>query len=343
MKKILEKKNIINIVILFALTALAFFLIYKSANPEDLLKILKSVKIEYLILALLSFLLYRIMEGLGFFYLFKCINKNLGLMTSISYSFIGYFFGQITPSGGGGQPGQIYYMTRDGVKLSEALSVLLPFNIIYHISLIVFTVISLNTNLGHLVLLSRLSFMFYLGLVIQILIVIFMFSLFFSKKLVETILIWINRFIGKLPFLSRFSKKEHTVVQYVDRFHEKLLYIKDNRKSLLVVFFIQIFMLCFYYLISYFVYRSLGFTRYNFIDIVGIQCLISISVESMPSPGAAGFAEVFMYSIYRQILSKDLGLSWMMLTRGISLYLGLFLGIITVYIKNSKKWKEGID
>lgn len=54
-----------------------------------------------------------------------------GLLRCISYSFIGFFFSGINPSATGGQPMQLYYMKKDGNKISSASVVLMTVAVIY--------------------------------------------------------------------------------------------------------------------------------------------------------------------------------------------------------------------
>jgi len=42
-----------------------------------------------------------------------------GFFKLISYSMAGFFFSSITPSASGGQPAQLFFMKRDGIKVSH--------------------------------------------------------------------------------------------------------------------------------------------------------------------------------------------------------------------------------
>ena len=59
------------------------------------------------------------------------LGKKTKLHQCIRYSFIGFFYSCITPSASGGQPAQIYYMSKDGLDVSISTLVLMIVTITY--------------------------------------------------------------------------------------------------------------------------------------------------------------------------------------------------------------------
>ena len=55
----------------------------------------------------------------------------------IQYSFIGFFYSGITPSATGGQPVQLYYMNKDGNRISDSTVVLMTVAVVYKFVLVV--------------------------------------------------------------------------------------------------------------------------------------------------------------------------------------------------------------
>lgn len=69
-------------------------------------------------------------------YLLKGIGEKAGLLSCIACSFIGFFFSGITPSATGGQPMQLYYMKKGGIRISSASVVLMTVAAIYKFVLV---------------------------------------------------------------------------------------------------------------------------------------------------------------------------------------------------------------
>ena len=53
----------------------------------------------------------------------------------IKYSFVGFFYSGITPSATGGQPMQLYYMQKEGHKVSDSSVVLMTVAVVYKLVL----------------------------------------------------------------------------------------------------------------------------------------------------------------------------------------------------------------
>ncbi len=58
-------------------------------------------------------------------YLLRALNCGVSPFSCIRYSFIGFFYSGITPSATGGQPMQLYYMKKAGIKISDSTVVLM--------------------------------------------------------------------------------------------------------------------------------------------------------------------------------------------------------------------------
>ncbi|MET3617784.1 uncharacterized protein (TIRG00374 family) [Peptoniphilus olsenii] len=334
MKKQKDNKILINFFILILLSVGMFVAIYKKVNPKDLKIILLTMDKKYILLAIVFFILFRMMEAISLYKLLRNIGQKVKIKNCINYSMLGYFFSQITPSGGGGQPAQLYFMSLDGISVDKALSVIVPFNIMYHISLSICGILSLSTPLRHLILNSRLNIFFYLGLLIQILSALLVLLVIINTKVLTKILVIISKSIKKIPFLRKFYKDESYIKHYLEKIKINVITIINNKNNFIIIFILQILMLFFYYGVAYFSYRALGFNSYNIFDIVRIQCLITIATEYIPTPGTAGFAEITMYSVYKKILSKDLSLTWMMINRFLMMYMAVIITLIILYRRN---------
>ena len=90
-----------------------------------LLMILRKAKIEYIFMAIGAMLLYFLIEGINVKYLLKSLKCHISTVKAFRYTLIGFFFSSITPAATGGQPVEIYYMSKEGVPVSKATTALL--------------------------------------------------------------------------------------------------------------------------------------------------------------------------------------------------------------------------
>ena len=80
-------------------------------------------------------LFFICMEGTIIRILLGAAGGKSGLLTCISYSFLGFFYSGITPSATGGQPMQLYEMKRDGNSVSSSTVVLMVTAVCYKLVL----------------------------------------------------------------------------------------------------------------------------------------------------------------------------------------------------------------
>lgn len=329
-----QHRFIFNFSLLILLSLGMTYIIYKRSSVEGVGGIIAQMDYRFIVLAILFFVLYRSMEGLSFYFLFQSINRPVKLIHCIKYSVIGYFFSQITPSGGGGQPGQVYAMSQDGISVKQAISVILPFNLMYHVSLSVFGLLSLVSPLRHVILSSGLKLFFYVGLVIQLLLA---WGIFLAIKKTDKLscwLIFLSKKIEHQRFLKRFYKSPHEIDKSLNQTRQYLMVVVKNKQNVMSMFLFQLMMLFFYYGVAYWTYRALGYHSHSLFNIVAIQCLIIVATEYIPTPGTAGFAELSMYNIYQQIVPNNAAVTWMLVNRLLMLYLAIGVTLVVMSRRN---------
>ncbi len=81
----------------------------------------------------------------------------------------------------------------------------------------------------------------------------------------------------------------------------------------------------------FFVYKSFGLSGFSIRDIIALQVVISITVDSLPLPGAVGVSEAKFFLLYTKVYIADYITPTMLLTRGINFYMMLLLtGVVTM-------------
>lgn len=314
-----------------------FFIIYKKTNPNDLKAVFFAIEKKYIFYAIIAFALFRYMEAISLYVLLRNVNQKTSIKSCIEYSVFGYFFSQLTPSGGGGQPAQLYLMSKDGIKGERALAAIVPFNIMYHFTLSIVGLISLTTDLRGIILNSKLKGFFYLGILVQILLALGVIFVIKKSRFLTNLLIFLSEKIKNVKVLSRFYRSPEFIKDFVEDLRNNISSLTENISNFIIIFIFQTLMLFFYYTVAYFTYRALGFSNFGIFDIVRIQCLVIIATEYIPTPGTAGFSEFALYEVYKQILDKDYALTWMMTNRILLLYLAVIVAILILLFRNIYK------
>ena len=101
----------------------------------------------------------------------------------------------------------------------------------------------------------------------------------------------------------------------------------------------------FYYSITYWVYRALGFGDTTMFQIITMQSVLYATVSGIPSPGAVGVSEGAFMEIFRAVYPEAMMSSAVLLNRGINFYLFVLICSIVTAVNHARmpKYEEDIE
>ena len=332
------KKSFFLLIILIIVT---FYYLFKNINLKELIKILNNVEIIYIMISFLLFFSYLFFEALSLNSLLKKINYKKSIFTNLKYAFVDFYFCSITPSAIGGQPMDVYYMNKDNIPLKKSTPILLINSIMFRLVLILYGILAIILRYYYL---NKTTIIFLIvGFIINILfILIFLSSLIFKKFTYRT-----GYIIIKILYFFHILKKENS---YLEKLESSILEFQEGYKFIKGDFFLLIKLFLFnfiqrgcLFLISYMVYRSFGFDNDNFISLMAIQILVSLSVDSLPIPGGVGLQEYLLSLLLINVYSENYMMPSLLMNRFLTYYLSLIFSSITLlmnYIIMNKRKEE---
>ena len=111
-----------------------------------------------------------------------------------------------------------------------------------------------------------------------------------------------------------------------------------NKKVFVKLLSISIPMLLFSFAIPAILYKSFGLNSFNFMTLVLIQAVVTISFESVHIPGGVGVIEGSMMLVYSSFMPKSLAFSIMAINRFVTFYLAVpFAGLYFLLVKTNRK------
>lgn len=323
-----------SLIFMILLIVITFYLLFKDASINSLLSVIKTVNPLYLCIGFSMMFLFILCEASNIYTILKNLREKVPFKKCIGYSFIGFYFSSITPSSSGGQPAQVYYMKKDDISISYSSLTLLIIAIVYQTVMLLYGLLMylfkytfITNNIG------SIKWLLIYGFVVNVFIIVFIFAVIFSKNIVTKFIKFIIHLLSKVKIIKN---KDHTLSKiniHLDEYTHGAEYIKNNPTLLLKVLGITFLQITAMYLIPYFIYKAFGLSTYSIMDVISIQALLTIAVSSLPLPGAVGATESSFMSLFKIFFSKELLLSAMLLSRGISFYAFLLLSsIITIII-----------
>ena len=179
----MNRKNIISAIVFIALALLTFYVIFKGNDMAAVVESIRTLHPLYLCAAAATAFFFVSAEGFMICYLLRSLNYKTGVAACVKYSFVGFFFSGITPSATGGQPMQLYYMQKEGHKVSDSSVVLMTVAVIYKFVLVVMGLGILVFYYGPLAdYLQEYLYLYYLGLFLNTLLVVVLLFIMISPR-----------------------------------------------------------------------------------------------------------------------------------------------------------------
>lgn len=121
----MNRKNLISAAFFLLLLTATIVVIFQGNDMNTVVAAMQTLSPVYLVAAALTALFFTSAEGIMIWYLLGSLEGKTPLFSCIKYSFVGFFYSGITPSATGGQPMQLYYMQKEGHKVSDSSVVLM--------------------------------------------------------------------------------------------------------------------------------------------------------------------------------------------------------------------------
>ncbi len=326
------KKYVGSFVMLIVLMTITYYFIFRQCDLSELIDIIYSAKKRYLVYGVIMMFVHIAGEGVCLRVLGNSLNVTVGFIRSFCYACIDVYYCGITPSATGGQPVLAYYMSKDDIPIGKSTIVILLYTVSYKIVLLALGIVvfvfhrDFILHNGNAVLA-----LFIIGIIMNIIIVGICLLCMYNRNAVRGLVTKTIGLLAKIRIMKHPERKLEAFYEHIEEYHQSAYFIKENRSVLVKVFVITLIQRIAMFSIAYFVYRSFGLQEHNVFDIIALQVVISITVDSLPLPGAVGVSEGMFWLLYNQIYVSEMLAPAMLLSRGIAFYFCLLLcGVVTI-------------
>ncbi|MBQ7274138.1 MAG: flippase-like domain-containing protein [Clostridiales bacterium] len=323
-------------VLLIALGGAALFVIHRELGGHSIIEAVKNADFKWLFIAFAFMIIYSVSDGLNIRSCLKLSGYTISFTQMMKYSYAGFFFSSITPSSSGGQPGQLFFMSRDKIRISHATFSLLSALLSFQVSAVIWGILGFFFIMHRDILpYGRFSFLFTAGFLLNLLIVTFLLIVLFFRKASDSLAGITIRLFRRIS--SKPGTKHRILRSFVTYRHASDL-MKKNPPVLMTMLFRSFIQITLYHSISFLCLCSLGCTGPDWFTAVCVQGVLFMSVSSLPLPGASGITE-YGYSLFYSdfIPSNKLGAA-ILLTRFMSFVLPLIisgLGLLIIQLKEN--------
>lgn len=337
-KKAAPKHMGISVLFFLAVMVLTFFAFFRNTQLSDIYAALARMSPWYLAAAAVCAAFFVSAEGMMIWYLLASIHKECrlphkrtGIFRCIAYSFIGFFYSGITPSATGGQPMQLYYMKKDGNRLSDSSVVLMTVAVIYKlvlaltgIGIFAFWYHSLKQYLGNYLAL------YIFGVVINAVVVALLLFVMLIPDTASKLIHGIASGLEKIHILKPSAERAGKIDGFVDGYRASVKFLVQHKGKVLLVIigtFLQRFSMFF---LTWLVYRGFHLEGTGAFSVLWLQAAVYIAVDMLPIPGAQGITELMYKSVFATVFPVNLLMPSMLAVRGLNFYLLLVISLVVV-------------
>lgn len=300
--------NIIYIVIVLGLTALAFYFTLKD-NASEVLTDLKGAKIGY-IFAILGVVVGCILaRSVSIFTLTRIFDKNYAFHRAIAIDQIGSLYRMVTPAGLGSHLMETFTYTKQGVRMSNALSILAMYTIVYQVVLILYGLLSIIIkhnmidDIGYISLASghiSIWLLIGIGFGFNILTVGFVFLLSYWEPFYKFIKGPVYLLLSKLHLIRDLEASRAHLDDSKINFRNNLKTLFRHVPTLLVTALMFFIYITISYSVPYIAGLSVGNASpvANYWDSVLLSNVHQMATCIIPIPGSAGVSELVFYNLF---------------------------------------------
>jgi len=328
----MKRKHVGSLIFLLLLIFLTVYAVVKGNDMNAVIRAIKTIDRGWLMLCAAAAILFVSGEGCIIWYLFGSLGIRTRILQCVKWSFIGFFFSGITPSSTGGQPAQLYFMKKEGIRISDSTPVLMITAVLYKFVIVMIGALigifwgkQLSSYFG------SYMWLFYLGFILNAALVVILVFIMVSPALSEKIVLGVEKLLVKFHILKQSSGRKERLKNSIDQYQDVVNFFRTNKSKIFVATAMTLMQRVCAFCLTWFIYRGLGLNEAEPATVIVLQAAIYIAVDMMPLPGATGITELVYFAVFARIFTQELLTASMCVSRGISFYLVLLLSAV-VYI-----------
>ena len=324
-----RKKSLVGIGLIAALMALTGWLLFRDQPVTRLLHTLGQLRPGWLLLGLALMLAFVGCEATCSHLILGRLGHRAPLRRCLGYSFVGFYVSSITPSATGGQPAQIYYMSRDGVPAAHGALNMMLIAVCYQVVVIGYALavallrFDLVANLG-----GGLGLLLLFGAVVNGALTAGMLCLMFLPNAARRLTGGVLSLLVRVRLVRRPEEAREKLEKQMEEYRRGADCVRRNPAR--VLSYCQLSARLCGPLVGD---DAAGQTGRGAVSILGTQALVTLAVASLPLPGAVGASEGGFVAAMKLFFGAGLVTPAVLVSRGISFYSFLLLsGCVTLLV-----------
>lgn len=311
----------------------------------------------YFVFALIALFMCFLTKGLKLSIMSKHLTKKWHFKTCMETGIIGHYYNNVTPLAVGGQPFEIYHLSKHGIHGGVASSLPIAAYFLNQISFVLLSLVSLILYLKGVVLPgcdptfnplgsyeNVIKTMAIIGLVLcfftPFLVIVFSFMPRFGAWIVKVIM----KIGNKLRIVKNPEVTTYKTIKNVIHNSKCLKTITKNPLVFITELILSLMESIALSSIAYFTLKLFGFNLtkadgfHEWLQVVQLCIILYISISFVPTPGNSGAADLSFYLLFSTgITTAGLAFPAMITWRILSFYSFIIIGFVFTKIKRNSE------
>ena len=293
-------KKVYNIAILLTGVALLIYLCVSENGLFDLAGHIGTMKTGWLALAFAGSLGELLLDAYLIYRFTRLSDSRYALRSALRSGMIGHFYSAITPFQTGGQPMQVFFMSRQGINPGVSTAALIQKFLVYQSCLTAysaFAILACFPLYG-----GRVGAGFwglaFAGFCLQAAIIAALAMFSFNRRLTSRLLGAACRLLQRFRLIPDANAAAREWERHLEAYHACNRQLFRRKLFLLRACFLTLAQLTCLFSVSYSIYRAFGYDQATLLEMVCTQAFVTMLVSVIPLPGAAGASEGGFYVFF---------------------------------------------
>ena len=322
-------RRILNMLFIVAMLALILFIAFGNSELANAWEVLFTLDARWVLAAIGCWLLYYVFDAVSTHYFLRAQGYSIKFTSALYVSMTGFFYANITPGSSGGQPLQVYALSKRGVPVAIGTSAIsLRFFSMQVMMILLSTIFWLCNRAFVDVQLAGAKWAIYIGWAINFVAIPGILLVAFCRPLVVTVTTWLIRLLGKLRILKKPDDTLLRVTSIIDGYHASIKRLGRHPGHILVQLLYAGISVVGLIGVTVCVYEAFGMTGRPWHQVMTVSFLLFLSASYTPLPGASGAQEGGFLVFFRGMFTQGtIGLA-LLVWRFITYYLFLLSGAV---------------
>lgn len=303
----------------------------KDQDLNELLAVLQSISLDSLLYCALAWFCFILMDAIGIRYFLKRRGYSLSIFYALFVSLAGSFYSNVTPGATGGQPMQVYYMTRRNVPAGVGTSMVTVQFFCFQTMLAVFgTVFGILFYQDIAAQLGGNIWMLYFGYIYNLAVVIGTFLMAANKKIVLKLIDGVVFLLAKVRICKTPDAWQDKGHVHVNHFHQCIQSLKKQPGTFFIMLFCGGMRVLSLMAVVPLVYRALQLSGTGTWLLIALATMLYLTAAWTPLPGASGAQEVGFNLFFSGHFTEEKLFMGLLLWRFFTYYISILFGAVAV-------------